>query len=194
MRRVAAELGAGTMSLYRHVPGKDELVDLMAAAVLDAAEVGPEDPDGWRARMESHARAMWGLFRRHPWLLQVLTVTRPRPAPGGLVRTEWLLRGVEGLRGDLPTMARAAVTVTGYVQGMAMFLVGDLEAERRTGVGKEQWWWANRERFHALMAGGPYPMLAMIAEAGQDDVGLDEEFEFGLQRMLDGLAAHLGDA
>jgi AcrR family transcriptional regulator len=193
MRRVAAALGAGTMSLYRHVPGKEELVDLMAGAVLDRA--GPELPDtgGWRARMESYARAMWALYHRHPWLLQILTVTRPRLAPSGLARTEWLLRGVEGLSRDLHTMTRAAVTVTGYVQGMAMFLVNDLQAERRTGVGKDEWWEANRDQFHELVARGPYPILAMIAESGQDDAGLEEEFEFGLQRMLDGLAAHLGE-
>jgi hypothetical protein len=113
--------------------------------------------------------------------------------PGGLARTEWLLRGVEGLSRDLPTMVRAAVTITGYVQGMAMFLISDLRAEHLTGVGKEQWWQSNRDRFRELAASGPYPILAMIASAGQDDVGLEEEFEFGLQRMLDGLAAHLGD-
>jgi AcrR family transcriptional regulator len=197
MRRVAGELGAGTMSLYRHVPGKDELVDLMAGAVLDEAEAAagapPAERDGWRARVEAYARIMWALYRRHPWLLQVLAVTRPRLAPGGPARTEWLLRGVEGLSRDLPTMVRAAVTISGYVQGMAMFLVNDLQAERLTGVGKEQWWESNRDRFHELVADGPYPILAMIASADQDDVSLEEEFEFGLQRMLDGLAAHLGD-
>jgi AcrR family transcriptional regulator len=195
MRRVAGELGAGAMSLYRHVPGKDELIDLMAGTVLDEAEADmpPAEGDDWRPRVECYARIMWALYRRHPWLLQVLTVTRPRLVPGGLARTEWLLRGVEGLSRDLPTMVRAAVTITGYVQGMAMFLISDLRAEHLTGVGKEQWWQSNRDRFRELAASGPYPILAMIASAGQDDVGLEEEFEFGLQRMLDGLAAHLGD-
>jgi len=193
MRRVAAALGAGTMSLYRHVSGKDDLIDLMAEAVLEEAEIeSPAGPDGWRERLAAYARAMWALYRRHPWLLQVLSATRPRLVPRGMAKTEWLLRAVEGLSGDLPTMVRAVVTVTGYVQGMAMFLVSDLDAERRTGLAKQQWWELNRERWRALAASGPYPILARIAEEGQEDVGLDEEFEFGLQRMLDGLARYLG--
>ncbi|WP_049573060.1 TetR/AcrR family transcriptional regulator [Nonomuraea sp. SBT364] len=194
MRRVATALDAGTMSLYRHVPGKEELIDLMAGYVLGRAEPPLPATGGWRERVEAYARAMWALYHRHPWLLRILTVTRPRLVPNGLARTEWLLRGVEGLSDDLPTMLRAAVTVTGYVQGMAMFLVNDQQAEQRTGVGKDEWWQANRGRFHDLVTGGPYPILARIAESGEDDAGLEEEFEFGLQRLLDGLAAHLGQA
>jgi AcrR family transcriptional regulator len=201
MRRVAADLGAGTMSLYRYVPGKDELIDLMAGVVLEEADPGshprpgstPPAEDDWRPRLASYARLMWAVYRRHPWVLQILSVTRPRLVPGGLAKTEWLLRGVQGLSHDLPTMIRAAVTVTGYVQGMAMFLVNDIDAERRTGVGKEQWWESNRDRFQEVVTGGPYPILARIVAEEQDDVGLDEEFEFGLQRMLDGLAVHLGE-
>ncbi|GGM60066.1 hypothetical protein GCM10010106_02240 [Thermopolyspora flexuosa] len=194
MRRVAAALGAGTMSLYRHVSGKDDLVDLMAEAVLERAEVASSaaGPDGWRERLAAYARAMWALYRRHPWLLQVLSATRPRLVPRGMATTEWLLRAAEGLSHDPPTMVRAVVTVTGYVQGMAMFLVNDMDAERRTGIAKERWWELNRERWRALATSGPYPLLARIAAEDQEDVGLDEEFEFGLQRMLDGLALHLG--
>jgi len=194
MRRVAAALGAGTMSLYRHVTGKDDLIDLMAEAVLEEAEIGSPaaGPDGWRERLAAYARAMWALYLRHPWLLQVLSATRPRLAPRGMAKTEWLLRAVEGLSGDLPTMVRAVVAVTGYVQGMAMFLVNDMDAERRTGLAKDQWWELNRERWRALATSGPYPILARIAAEDHEDVGLDEEFEFGLERMLDGLALHLG--
>jgi len=193
MRRVAAALGAGTMSLYRHVSGKDDLIDLMAEAVLEEAEIeSPAGPDGWRERLAGYARAMWALYRRHPWLLQVLSATRPRLVPRGMAKTEWLLRAAEGLSDDPPAMVRAVVTVTGYVQGMAMFLVNDLDAERRTGLAQRQWWELNRERWRALATSGPYPILARIAAEHQEDVGLDEEFEFGLQRMLDGLALHLG--
>lgn len=196
MRRVAAALGAGTMSLYRHVAGKDDLIDLMAEAVLEetAIETPAAGPDGWRERLTAYARAMWALYRRHPWLLQILSATRPRLVPGGMAKTEWLLRAVEGLSGDLPTMVRAVVTVTGYVQGMAMFLVNDMDAERRTGIAKQQWWELNRERWRALATSGPYPLLARIAAEDHEDVGLDEEFEFGLERMLDGLALYLGHA
>ena len=65
MRGLATELGVGAMTLYTHVPGKGELVDLMYDAVL--GEVYPEPPAGdWRERLTAVARANWELFVRHP--------------------------------------------------------------------------------------------------------------------------------
>src|SRR5687768_86463 len=64
MRRVAAELGVGTMSLYRHVPGKGELLDLM----LDKVGGMNEDPStwdsitDWRGALEKLARGLWKQF------------------------------------------------------------------------------------------------------------------------------------
>src|SRR5215472_17170396 len=75
MSRVAAELGAAPMSLYRHVSAKDELLTLM----LDAAygpypaqpqpEAGPEP--GWRAGLSKWAWAMRAATQRHPWVLHI---------------------------------------------------------------------------------------------------------------------------
>ena len=66
MRRVADRLGAGTMSLYTHVPGKAELLDAMLDVVL-AETARPQDvPGGWRGRLEVVARENLALLRRHP--------------------------------------------------------------------------------------------------------------------------------
>jgi len=74
MRRVASALGVGTMSLYTHVPGKGELVDLMFDAVLGELYAGDDDGSaGWRARLEHVAVANWALYRRHPWAVHVAT-------------------------------------------------------------------------------------------------------------------------
>jgi AcrR family transcriptional regulator len=71
MRRVADRLGAGTMSLYTHVPGKAELLDAMLDVVL-AETARPRDvPGGWRGRLEVVARENLALLRRHPWILEV---------------------------------------------------------------------------------------------------------------------------
>jgi AcrR family transcriptional regulator len=56
MRRVAAELGVGVMSLYRHVPGKDQLVLLMADAVFGEAQLPVPPPPRWRARLDGADR------------------------------------------------------------------------------------------------------------------------------------------
>ena len=69
MRRVAAEIGVGAMTLYNHVPGKGELVDLMLDSVL--GELYPDEQvvtsGAWRTRLRTLAQANWDLFLRHPW-------------------------------------------------------------------------------------------------------------------------------
>src|SRR3954449_4175411 len=68
IRRVAAALGARPMSLYTHIAAKDDLVDLMADAVV--GEVLVEDPPaGWRAALGAMAERSWRTFVAHPWLL-----------------------------------------------------------------------------------------------------------------------------
>jgi AcrR family transcriptional regulator len=88
MRGVAAKLRVATMSTYRRVTSKDELVMLMADAAF--GELGYPDPrpDGWRALMERAARTLWTTFHRHPWLAQVFPVTRPMPLANLLAHSE----------------------------------------------------------------------------------------------------------
>ena len=66
MRRIAVTLGMPTMSLYRWVPGKDDLVDGMMDAVLGRGE-WPDPPEGWRAQLEYIARRQWAGYQQHPW-------------------------------------------------------------------------------------------------------------------------------
>jgi len=91
MRRVATELGAGPMSLYRHVRDKDDLLLRMMDAVLREARLPATAPPGWRPRLEVAARSLWAAFRRHPWLAPALSLTRPQAVAGGLAYTEWVL-------------------------------------------------------------------------------------------------------
>jgi AcrR family transcriptional regulator len=77
MRRVAAELGAGTMSLYRHVPGKPELLALMLERISDPwGMCAHARGKPWREVLELVARGGYRMYLDHPWLLQV-NWTRP---------------------------------------------------------------------------------------------------------------------
>ncbi|MZF87168.1 TetR/AcrR family transcriptional regulator [Streptomyces sp. SID5643] len=185
MRRVAAELGTGTMSLYRYVPGKSELLDLMLDRVQRPSE-NPADPGdgGWRAALEALARSTLALYRRHPWLLQV-NQSRPILGPSALDGMEKVLSLIRPMGLSDPELVSAIIMIDGYVVGAARSQLYEQEAERRTGLTDAEFWQAQVPMLEKAMASGRYPVMASLSE---DAFGTDfDHFEFGLQRILDGL-------
>ena len=82
MRVLAARLGVATMALYRHVSGKDDLVEAMVDTLLAESWEPGDQGWGWRVLLEHEARQEWELYRRHPWLVAVLSTARPPLGPG----------------------------------------------------------------------------------------------------------------
>ncbi|MFG3659282.1 TetR/AcrR family transcriptional regulator [Streptomyces sp. NPDC047706] len=184
MRRVAAELGTGAMSLYRYVPGKGELLDLM----LDRVQRPSPDPsglgDGWRAALEALGRATLDLYRRHPWLLHV-NQSRPILGPAAIEGMERVLTRIRPMGLSDRELVSAIILVDSYVVGAARTQVHQQEAERRTGLTDAEFWQAQVPVLEKVMASGRYPVMASLDE---DTWGPDfDHFEFGLQRILDGL-------
>jgi AcrR family transcriptional regulator len=191
MRGVAARLGVATMSLYRHVPGKDDLVLLMVDAAYGETPPPSRAAHGWRARLELSARLQWTLFRRHPWLAQAIMVTRPQLLPNAMAHTEWALRALAGHGLDLAAMLTAHVALFSYVRGIAINLEVEAQARQDTGVTSAQWMAAQDGMFASIAASGRFPLLSRVAAVPDIDMDLDTLFEFGLQRMLDGLGVFL---
>jgi AcrR family transcriptional regulator len=190
MRRVAADLGVATMSLYRHVRSKDDLVLLMADAVFLEDTLPDPAPAGWRAQLEDVARLQWTIYKRHPWLAHVLSVTRPQLLPNGMHHTERALHAVEGLGLDPGAMLHAVVTLANYVRGTAVSLESEAQAEQDTGLTDQEWVASQEAAFAAVFATGRFPALARLS-AHDIDLNLDSLFEFGLRQLLDGLAARV---
>jgi AcrR family transcriptional regulator len=185
MRRVATELGTGTMSLYRYVPGKGELLDLMLDRVQKPSE-NPADLGGgdWRSALEAMGRATLGLYRRHPWLLQV-NQSRPILGPSALDGMEKVLTLIKPMGLSDPELVSAIIMIDGYVVGAARTQLYQQEVERRTGLTDAEFWQAQVPMLEKIMATGRYPVLAALSE---DAFGSEfDHFEFGLQRILDGL-------
>jgi len=187
MRRVALRLGVGTMALYRHVPSRDELVALMVEEVLADDPLPEPPPPGWRAQLELVSRLRWAIFRRHPWMQQTMSLTRPMLSPRGMAQTDWTMRAVDGLGLDTPTIFYVAVSIAGYVHGLAVNLVWESEAEQESGLTDEEWMANQDPSMDTLLVAGPTPMLARLVEV-DFEFDLDKVFEFGLRRILDGLA------
>ena len=189
MRRLGAELGVPTMSLYRHVTDKEHLVLLMLDRVFAAHPPPDPGPDGWRARAEALARLQWSMYRRHPWLAQAVSFTRPLLAPHAMAHTEWTMRALDGRGLDDHALFVAAVMLANYVRGTAVNLESEAQAEQESGLTDDEWMDAQRERFAELLT--DLPLIARFANRPEADMSLDELMEFGLQRLLDGLAPML---
>jgi AcrR family transcriptional regulator len=196
MRRVATELGVGTMSLYTYVPGKAELLDVMLDTVL--AEVARPDgmAGGWRARLEAYAREQWAHYHRHPWVLQV-SGARALLGPNETAVFESALHAVSGIGLDGREMIHVVALVGEYVRGAAQRAVEAAQAAQRTGVTDEQWWKDREPILDRYFDAGRYPTLVGLDQEGafdQPEGGLDynvqnavDSFEFGLPRVLDGV-------
>jgi DNA-binding transcriptional regulator YhcF (GntR family) len=187
MRRVASALDIATMTLYRYVPSKYDLVVRMADAVFAEWPLPDSAPDGWRACFEVMARRHWAMYQRHPWVAQVISFTRPEPTPHALPNTEWTLNALDGLGLDPTTMLYLVVTLFSYVRGTAVNLESEVEAERDTGLTDDEWMAEQEERMAAIASSGEFPALTSLI-ATDIDFNLERFFEFGLQRLLDGMA------
>jgi AcrR family transcriptional regulator len=192
MRRVAQELGGGTMSLYRHVPGKGELLDLMFDRVVAESVDVPDLPDdaGWRARLEALAWQSWRVFLRHPWLLQI-SAARPPLGPGVLDSYHVLLEAVDGIGLDGAEMNATVTLVADFVAGAARRAIDSAQAAAHTGETDEAWWSARSSFWDEWFDPERYPIISRIyAEGGYEEEG-EAAFAYGLARVLDGIQARV---
>lgn len=192
MRRVAVELGVATMSLYRHVGDKDDLLIRMMDAAFDewTGPAGP--PDGWRERVEQPCRAMWLRFRRHPWLASAFSLTRPQPLAGGMTYSDQILRGLAELGMSTVTAFDTQLILFNFVRGIAVSLESEQQAEADTGRTADEWIDDHTADTDAAMATRQVPALRdTVTRLGRHgyDLDLDALFETGLTYLLDGIAA-----
>ncbi|HEX4215318.1 MAG TPA: TetR/AcrR family transcriptional regulator C-terminal domain-containing protein [Candidatus Dormibacteraeota bacterium] len=187
MRRVASDTGVATMSLYRHVADKDDLLLRMMDAVFGQAALGVDPAAGWRARVERAVGALWTVFRRHPWLPAVMSVTRPQLIVTGMAYTEAVLAAFDEAGLDPSTSLTCHITLFNYVRGVAVNLEMEAEAEASSGMDNEEWMTTQEPAFRSAIAQGQFPAFERVV-AARYDFDLDTIFEFGVQRLLDGIA------
>ncbi|WP_248963261.1 TetR/AcrR family transcriptional regulator [Sphaerisporangium perillae] len=195
MRRVAEHLGVGTMSLYTYVPGKAELLDLMLDSVYGEAAQPSDVEGGWRGRLELIAREKWALYQRHPWILYVAT-SRPPLGPNVTASYEYELAAIDGAGLSDLEMDSVVTLISSYVHGAARGAVDAAQAEQRTGMTDEQWWWAHAPYLAKVMDPTRFPVSSRVGTAAGEAYGAasapQPAFEFGLQRILDGIETLIG--
>jgi AcrR family transcriptional regulator len=192
MRALAERLKVGTMSLYTHVPGKAELTDLMLDTVLGETAPPDDPPGGWRARVELVARQNLALFHRHPWLAEIVAF-RPPIGPGVMAKYDHELRALEGIGLTDVEMDSVLTLVLGYVQSAARQALEATLVEQRTGLTDDEWWAAQAPLLERVIEPDRFPVASRVGTAASEAYrGLwdpDHTFEFGLERVLDGIEA-----
>jgi AcrR family transcriptional regulator len=195
MAHVADQLGFTTMSLYRHVASKEELLQLMWNASAQGAEELVITGDDWRARLRMWAMVQREMIDRHPWITQ-MPMAAPPMAPNSLTFVE---RGLEAMDDSGLADAdklRVIGLISSYTLSEGRMSHDAARAARQAQAGATgteplpAWTWEGLVR--EVADEQTYPRLhrlAWSASIGDDASGWneEEEFRFGLDRILDGI-------
>ncbi|CAM3860158.1 GntR family transcriptional regulator [Nocardiopsis rhodophaea] len=190
MRGVASRLGVAAMTPYRYVNSKDDLMLLMADAAFGEETYPHDAPTGWRPRLEQYARSIWGAHQRHPWLAHINPLRRPEALPHLFSHTEQVLSALENHHLPVVTRVNINVVLYSFVQGLAVHLERQAQAEEATGLSSQEWSVVQTPALEALASANEYPALSRaLAELSEGyDLDLDTIFELGLSALLDGFA------
>jgi AcrR family transcriptional regulator len=180
MRKLSQALGGGTMSLYNHVSNKDDLLDGMVDAVFGEIEL-PDSQLGWRHAMRDRAIAMRTAMSRHPWAIGMME-SRRTPGPATLRHHDAVIGCLLDAGFSVQLAAHAFAALDSYIYGFAL-------QERSLAFGTPE---ETSELAAAFLQQFPtkeYPHLARLTIEHVLQPGYDygDEYEFGLDLLLDGL-------
>ncbi|MGC0142069.1 TetR/AcrR family transcriptional regulator [Pseudactinotalea sp. Z1732] len=203
MRKLAERLGVGAMTLYSHVPGKAELIDLMVDRVFaDVTYPAPTtDPGRWRGGLETVAERNWELLGRHRWLIHVDTA-RPPLGPGTIAKYDAELQPLVDTGLTDVQIDQALTLILEHVRSSARLAfataapptatAGDGAADSREASDLE-WWHQAGPVLAGLLDTGDYPYAARIGNAAGQEYNAPGDphraYLFGLQTILDGIEA-----
>jgi AcrR family transcriptional regulator len=200
MARVAKGLGFTTMSLYRYVTSKDELLQLMWNASAKDAEHLVLEGDGWRSQLRFWASVQREILDRHPWITQ-LPMAAPPLAPNSLAFVELGLEALDGTGLADADKLRVIGLISSYTLSEARMANDAARAARDAAAASEAPGadgpppvWSYEALLRELVDERTYPRLHRLAWArdmGDDPSGFAEreEFLFGVDAILDGVQA-----
>jgi AcrR family transcriptional regulator len=180
MRRLGDELGVEAMSLYKHVANKDDLIDGMTDAVFAEIEL-PSGASDWRTAMHERGVSVRAALSRHPWATPLMQ-SRTSPGPATMRHHDTVIGTLRTAGFSVALTAHAFSALDSYIYGFALqqrslpFETGEQTAELA-------------EAILAQFPAEAYPHLAELTVQHVLQPGYDygDEFEFGLDLVLDGL-------
>jgi AcrR family transcriptional regulator len=179
MRNLGQRLDVEAMSLYNHVANKDDILDGIVDLVFSEIAL-PSGRADWKAAMRKRAISAHEALLRHPWAPSLMQ-SRTKPGPATMRHHDSVLGSLRGAGFTLVMAAHAFSVIDGYVYGFALQQINiPLQSrDQVAGVG---------ENILSRLA-GEYPHLAEMITEHAMKPGYDyaDEFEFGLDLILDGL-------
>ncbi|MFI7063520.1 TetR/AcrR family transcriptional regulator [Kribbella sp. NPDC050124] len=178
LQRIAAHLGVTTNAMYRYVRSKDELIVLVHEKAIGTP---PELPADWRAAATAWVQAQVDRFAERPWMLDV--PIRGAPVTPNMLRwVEVMLQALAGTGLSQHDNLGCLLLLNGFAHNYAS-MVRQLSASDNTPVQAEE----VGSFLVPRLAEGNYPMLLSLYTNQEYEDGVDDDFEFGLTRILDGI-------
>lgn len=191
MRRVAAELGAGTMSLYRYVLSRDELIEVMQDLVIQELDLPDRPGADWRADLTLFAHRSRAMMLRHRWMATVPGM-RPFWGPGYLRLIEFGYGTLDRFGLPIDQVIVLFDILSGFVLTAVQNQISAIEVEERTGLSMEQLMARHGPLIRELIQSPDHRALRRIViDAQQPHQEWDERFEYGLNQVLDTISAAL---
>ena len=181
MRKLGQELGVEAMALYHHFASKDDLVDGMVDLVFGEIDV-PGDGRDWRRAMRKRAISVRDALLRHRWAIGLME-SRRTPGPANLRHHDAVIGSLRAGGFDIAMAAHAYSLLDSYIYGFALTKM-NLPFETSEDVGEVA------QTMLEPFSAGEYPHLMEILTDHVMQPGYDygDEFEYGLDLILDGLA------
>lgn len=197
MRRVASPLGVVPMTLYTYVPGKAELLDLMLDTAYMRMPRADTTGQPWRQRVTAVAEENRALFETHPWAATICTI-RPPLGPGLMAKYEHELDALDGLGLDDIQLDAALTHLLSFVQAWAQAAADARATRRESAMDDERWWAAHAPLLQKVIDPANYPLAVRVGTAAgtahRAAYNPQHAYDFGLQTILDGFAALIGNA
>ena len=190
MSAVAASLGFTTMSLYRYVSAKDDLVLLMSEAGFGVPPETVREADGWREGLKVWSHEQVAMYERHPWLLDIPISGTPM-TPHSLA---WLDAGLEVLADqplDSEEKLSIALAVMAQTRWRGTIERGYREAAEAAGIAPDTLDSGVASVLGGLITAEEFPYLRVLLDDGAFGPGPDDPFAFGLDRVLDGIERYI---
>ena len=178
MRKLGQELGVEAMAVYYHFANKGEVIDGIVDIVFSQIDLPASGAD-WKSAMRQRAVSLRDVLLRHRWAIGLME-SRRKPGPANLRHHDVVIGSLRSAGLNMPTIAHAYSLVDSYVYGFALFAMNlpfdpsEEVADLGQGV----------LRAYPVNA---YPNLVAYISAMRPGYNYGDEFEYGLDLILDGL-------